>query len=100
MRQPDAEARKRAWVTRKEKEKPMADEPSTPCELAAADCAAYVEDGTVCDDMGEPKGQCANCGGKWYDHRIDVLPEDERASVLALRQMVATNPTARGRGER
>jgi len=32
-----------------------------------------VEDPYVCDDVGIPKGQCINCGYKYYEHE-DVVP--------------------------
>jgi hypothetical protein len=38
-------------------------------------CQEYLEDPAICDDMGEPKGQCANCGDKWYNHSISDTPE-------------------------
>jgi hypothetical protein len=31
-------------------------------------CANYIEDTAICDSYGEPKGQCANCGGKDHEH--------------------------------
>lgn len=31
-------------------------------------CLAYREDVAVCDDVGEPKGQCFNCGFKEHEH--------------------------------
>jgi hypothetical protein len=31
-------------------------------------CSSYEEDPAICDDMGEPKGQCVHCGYKWFDH--------------------------------
>jgi hypothetical protein len=34
------------------------------------DCTKYIEDFAVCDDIGEPKGQCINCGYKWYEHNL------------------------------
>ncbi len=31
-------------------------------------CVNYVEDKSICDSYGEPKGQCLNCGAKDYEH--------------------------------
>ena len=47
-------------------------------------CSAYLEDWAVCDDTGEPKGQCSHCGYKWYDHALDALPENERESAARI----------------
>jgi len=33
-------------------------------------CGKYLEDPAICDDMGEPKGQCAYCGCKYYEHPL------------------------------
>lgn len=49
-----------------------------------SDCNKYIEDQFICFDSGEPKGQCANCGAKWYDHRLEVLPENERESAREI----------------
>jgi hypothetical protein len=57
---------------------------SPPAELRAASCSAYFEDWAVCDDMGEPKGQCAHCGHKWYAHALAALPENERESAARI----------------
>jgi hypothetical protein len=55
-----------------------------PDELGAASCSAFFEDWAVCDDMGEPKGQCSHCGYKWYDHALAALPENERESAARI----------------
>ncbi len=34
-------------------------------------CNNFEEDPFVCDDVGEPKGQCIHCGFKDWDHRPD-----------------------------
>lgn len=47
-------------------------------------CSAYLEDWAVCDDTGEPKGQCTHCGYKWYDHSLNALPENERESAARI----------------
>lgn len=31
-------------------------------------CINYIEDKSICDSYGEPKGQCLNCGAKDYEH--------------------------------
>jgi hypothetical protein len=31
-------------------------------------CVNYIEDKSICDSSGEPKGQCLNCGAKDYEH--------------------------------
>lgn len=63
----------------------MTDKTTPPDELGAAPCSAYLEDWAVCDDTGEPKGQCSHCGNKWYDHALDALPENERESAARIR---------------
>ncbi len=32
-------------------------------------CINYIEDKSICDSYGEPKGQCLNCGAKDYEHK-------------------------------
>lgn len=44
--------------------------------MATSPCSDYIEDRAVCDDTGDPKGQCANCCYKWYDHMADALPPE------------------------
>lgn len=50
------------------------------------ECLNYVEDPYVCygDEEASPKGQCINCGAKWYEHLIDALPENEKESAIAI----------------
>lgn len=36
-------------------------------------CRKYMEDPVICDDMGEPKGQCALCGCKYYEHNLSAF---------------------------
>lgn len=48
----------------------------------AAPCSAYLEDWAICDDTGEPKGQCSNCGHKRCDHELDALPENEQENTF------------------
>ncbi len=52
--------------------------------ITLTDCRTYHEDPCICDDLGEPKGQCAHCGAKWYEHDVQYLPEDERESARAI----------------
>jgi hypothetical protein len=47
-------------------------------------CTQYVEDPCISDDCGEPKGQCRNCGCKWYEHKIENLPVEEQESAKSL----------------
>lgn len=47
-------------------------------EYKFCNCKEYVEDWAICDDVGEPKGQCESCGEKWFRHSDDALPEHER----------------------
>lgn len=54
------------------------------------DCGEYLEDPYICDYMGEPKGQCANCGYKWYEHELDALPECDRTSALEIQDSFDT----------
>lgn len=49
-------------------------------------CRNYIEDQCVCYDFGEPKGQCANCGYKWYDHKLESLPEEDRESAARIQR--------------
>ena len=53
--------------------------------IAKFGCPQYAEDPYICDDTGEPKGQCGYCGGKWYEHALLALPEYEREGVEELR---------------
>ena len=48
-------------------------------------CSSFLEDPFVCDDTGEPKGQCSHCGLKWYDHELNALPENERKSAEKIK---------------
>ena len=32
-------------------------------------CINYIEDKSICDSYGDPKGQCLNCGAKDYEHK-------------------------------
>ena len=48
-------------------------------------CDHYVQDPYVCDMGGEPKGQCGNCGYKWYEHDLDAIPDSEKASAAAIK---------------
>jgi len=54
--------------------------------IQISSCSSYVEDFTVCFSDEEPKGQCANCGAKWFEHEISVLPESERQSALRIQK--------------
>ena len=49
-------------------------------------CKKYEEDSCITYDDGEPKGQCANCGDKWYEHDLEALPEHEREGALEIRE--------------
>lgn len=51
-------------------------------------CKDYVEDPFVCDSQGEPKGQCCNCGYKWYDHDPAVIPPEPTAPEYVLAKAV------------
>ncbi len=52
-----------------------------PSTFQFSDCKVYVEDPYICDDVGEPKGQCLTCGAKWYEHNLDVLSGDDKESA-------------------
>jgi hypothetical protein len=54
--------------------------------ITLTDCKEYREDPCICDDTGEPKGQCANCGYKWFEHKLEALPVEEQESALALQE--------------
>lgn len=53
-------------------------------EIRMSNCSNYIEDPFICDDVGEPKGQCVNCGHKWYEHSVDILPIEDKASALEI----------------
>ena len=53
--------------------------------MKMSNCNNYVEDGAICDDGGNPKGQCANCGDKWFRHWNFALPEDELLGIDNIR---------------
>lgn len=50
------------------------------------DCKQYVEDPCICYGDGEPKGQCATCGAKWWDHELDALPHIDRQNYHEIRE--------------
>lgn len=52
--------------------------------IMMTDCKEYWEDPFICDDVGEPKGQCSNCGHKWYEHELNVMPASDRTSALEI----------------
>lgn len=54
--------------------------------IMMSDCTSYEEDQFICDDVGQPKGQCAYCGYKWYEHTLDALPECERESAKSIQE--------------
>ena len=49
-------------------------------------CEQYVEDEAIAYSDGSPKGQCRNCGSKWYEHRDTALPEDEKDNLTEIRE--------------
>lgn len=52
-----------------------------------SDCKKYEEDHAICDDTGEPKGQCGHCGDKYFAHRNSALPVSElHLSLDGVRQ--------------
>lgn len=52
----------------------------------------YVEDACVCDDTGEPKGQCSNCGAKWYEHDLKVLSGPDKESATHIQKIRGIAP--------
>jgi hypothetical protein len=54
--------------------------------ILSTNCFWYNEDPAICDDIGEPKGQCVHCGAKWYEHDINALPLNERDSARAIQR--------------
>jgi hypothetical protein len=44
-------------------------------------CKEFIDDPYITDDCGETKGQCVNCGAKWYEHDISVLSEWDKISA-------------------
>ena len=59
-------------------------------EIYMTDCSEYIEDPFICDDVGQPKGQCI-CGHKWYEHNVNTLPMEDRISTI--KAMHANQPT-------
>lgn len=59
-------------------------------KIKIVNCSDYIECVTVCDDLGEPKGQCVNCGAKWYEHRLGVLSGDDYRSAKQLQSIRGT----------
>lgn len=49
-------------------------------------CDIYTEDPYICDDTGEPKGQCVNCGDKWFNHATAILPENDKSRTNEIRK--------------
>lgn len=37
--------------------------------------------------MGEPKGQCVHCGGKWYEHETSEEPADEETKLSMFKRL-------------
>jgi hypothetical protein len=53
-------------------------------KITLSNCLWYAENPYVCDDCGDPKGQCLYCGAKWYEHDLRALPDDEIESARAI----------------
>jgi hypothetical protein len=53
----------------------------TKTSVEIVDCNDYVEDQRICYGGGEPKGQCVTCGFMWFNHRLELLPEEDRAAA-------------------
>ncbi len=52
------------------------------------DCSEFIEDQNVCFDFGEPKGQCLNCGSKWYQHNPNVISDEgDRKSTIVMQKI-------------
>lgn len=47
-------------------------------------CDKYIEDPCICDSTGETKGQCVNCGAKWYEHNLSVLSGEDYDSAKQI----------------
>lgn len=61
-------------------------------KMELVDCSNYVEDPCICDSCGEPKGQCARCGAKWFEHRPDAISDiDDRKSAEEIQKSLAGN---------
>lgn len=55
--------------------------------IVLVNCVEYVEDPNITYDFGEPKGQCAKCGYKWYEHNVDAISNDgDRNSAEEIQQ--------------
>ena len=51
-------------------------------------CNNFVEDLCVCDDCGEPKGQCANCG--YMEHEHTNTRETDRKAIHTQNDVVSS----------
>ncbi len=61
--------------------------------ISITPCTKYLEDPNICDDVGEPKGQCLNCGAKWFEHDVQVLPDDDKDSAMEMQERLGVVPT-------
>ena len=52
--------------------------------MTLTNCNSYVEDPNIYFSCGEPKGQCLNCGDKWYNHKLETLSENEREGARRI----------------
>ena len=59
-------------------------------KILLANCGEYIEDTNVCDDVGEPKGQCVNCGCKWFEHNLGLLFGDDYRSAKQMQEVRGT----------
>jgi hypothetical protein len=58
----------------------------TKTSVEIVDCDDYVEDQRICYGGGEPKGQCVNCGFMWFNHRLELMPEEDRAAAERIQK--------------
>lgn len=56
-------------------------------EIYMTDCKKYIVDEAIRYSFGAPKGQCI-CGYKWYEHELDVLPEEDKFSAKCIQESI------------
>ena len=60
-------------------------------KITIVECPVYLEDSSVCDSEGETKGQCRNCGAKWYEHDLNALPILEQQGAREIQEYRGVN---------
>ena len=55
-------------------------------KIILTNCTNYKESVAVCYGDGEPKGQCDNCGYKWFEHDLIYLKGDDFRSAKQIQR--------------